>query len=228
MLLLPKKQENKKIQRYKELRESGRPLASKIMDAMPKRFIDNMAKEMNILVKGVLVFDSEDEMGFLFDRLIFDFIWDGKNAVEHFEAENKSELSEDERKHLNAMKEARFSLFEVVGRNFGMSVYLSDLLSGILLSSRTELTDINMSKTFSVGSLLATRIVRIEDICMATGASYPFLPIHKDTLISGIKKIQTTKNGKVNDFDISRDYGLYFYRQHRKFGLEMATSEEYE
>jgi len=229
MLWLPEdKPEDKKLQRYKELRESGRELVSKITKVIPNRILDQVAKEMNILVKGVLVFDSEEGMFSLFDRITFDIIWNGKGAIEHFEAESKHELSEDERKRLNAMKEARFSLFEVVGLNPGVSAYLSDLLSGIFASMRIELTDINMSRTFSVGTLLATRIIRVENICMTSGVSYPFLPIHKNALISGIKKLQTTKYSKEKDFDVSRDYSLYFYKQHRKSGLDFATSCEWE
>jgi len=232
MLWFPKKPENRKVQRYKELREATRKLVNVILKVIPKEIINRAAKEMNILVKGVLVFDSEEEMSFLFDRILYDIKWDGKNAIEHFEAESEYEPSEDEKKYINAMKEARFSLFEVVGRNPGKSVYLSDLLSGILLNSQIELTDLSMSETFSNGLLLATRIIRIDDICMTTGASYPFMPIHKDALISGVKKLQNVKQGKdpdkIKEFDISHEYSLYFYKQHRKIGLEVATTEEWE
>ena len=234
MLLFPKKPENRKVQRYKELREIGREFMSEIIKVIPKKVIDHAASEMNLLFKGILVLDSEEEMSYLFDRIVFDITWDGKNAIEHFEAESKYEPSEDEKKHLDAMKEARFSLFEVVGRNPGISVYLSDLLSGILINNQIELTDLSMSKTFSNGILFATRIVKIEDMCMTTGASYPFLPIHKDVLISGIRKLQTIQQGKGKDsvkskeFDVSRNYSLYFYKQHRKLGLDVETSEEWE
>ncbi|MDQ1316471.1 MAG: hypothetical protein QG641_1169 [Candidatus Poribacteria bacterium] len=234
MLWFPKKPENRKVQRYKELREIGRKFIGEIIKVIPKKVIDHAASEMNILVKGILVFDSEEEMSFLFDRIVFDITWDGKSAIEHFEAESKYEPSGDEKKHLDAMKEARFSLFEIVGRNPGISVYLSDLLSGILINNQIELTDLALSETFANGLLLATRIVRIENICMTTGASYPFMPIHKDALVSGIRKLQTAKQSKGKDsvksreFDVSRNYSLYFYKQHRKLGLDVATSEEWE
>ena len=234
MLLFPKKPENRKVQRYKELREIDRKFISEIIKIIPTKIIDCTAIEMNLLFKGTLVFDSEEEMSYLFDRIVFDIMWDGENAIEHFEAESEYKPSEDEKKHLNAMKEARFSLFEIVGRNPGISVYLSDLLSGILINNQVELTDLSMSETFSNGLLLATRIVKIENMCMTTGASYPFLPIHKDALISGIRKLQTAKQSKGKDsvksreFDVSRNYSLYFYKQHRKLGVNVATSEEWE
>jgi hypothetical protein len=234
MLLFPKKPENRKVRRYKELRESGRELIKEVNKVIPTKIIDRTAIEMNLLFKGTLVLDSEEEINYLFDRIVFDITWDGKNAIEHFEAESEYEPSEDEKKHLVAMKEARFSLFEVVGRNPGISVYLSDLLSGVLINNQIELTDLSLSETFSNGLLLATRIVKIEDICMTTGASYPFMPIYKNSLISGIKKLRTVQQGKGKDsikskeFDVSHNYSLYFYKQHRKFGLDAETSEEWE
>jgi len=226
MLLFPKKPENRKVQRYNELRESGRELIKEVNKVIPTKIINRTAIEMNLLFNGTLVLDSEEEINYLFDRIVFDITWDGKSTIEHFEAESEYEPSEDEKKHLVAMKEARFSLFEIVGRNPGISVYLSDLLSGILMNNQIELTDLSMSKTFSNGLLLATRIVKIEDMCMTTGASYSFMPIHKNVLISGIRKLQTAKQGKGKEFDVSRNYSLYFYKQHRKIGLDVETSDE--
>jgi hypothetical protein len=220
---------DKIVEKYKNIRETGRLLNSKVIEVIPKQIIDRTAKEMRLLYKGMLVLDSEDETSYLFDRIIYDVPWDGKSAVEHFEAEGDSQLSEMEKEILQAMKDASFSLFEITGSIPGEYVQLADLLS----DNQVELMDINMSFTAHEGTLLATRILNIQDIFMSTGAGFPFGAEHKKTLTSGLKNRQTVRRGKRKrsirriNFGDPRNYSLYFFRQYKRFGMEVRTSEEF-
>ena len=229
MLWLP---EGNRIQKYKSIREIGKSLNGKITKVIPKEVIDRTAREMNILVRGVLVFDSQGELDFLFDRIIYDVPWDGRTIIEHFEAESGSKLSAAEKEILEAMKEAYFSLFEVVGGIVGESLQLSDLLS----DNEIELMDLSLSATASVGLLLATRLVRIEDIYITTGIAYPFLSERKDTLISGLEAPQTIRRGRRKrsvrrrmDYSAPKNYSLYFFRQYKSFDeLEISMSGDWD
>jgi len=223
--------ESDKVRRYKRIRQIGRELSGRMFEVIPEGSLNRVARDMNIIVKGVFVFDSEEEMAFLQDRLIYDILWDGKNAVEHFEIEKGSDLSEMERKILEGMKGAYFSLFELVGTVSGETVQLSDLLSG----NQVELMDISLSSTAPEGALFATRIFKIEDICMASGAAYPFLPEQKEVLISGLKARQKTVQRRRRkkpvarriDFSDPRNYSLYFFRQYKKISpVEIRMSDE--
>lgn len=138
--------ESDRIEKYKSIREIGKSLNGKITKVIPKEVIDRTAREMNIMVRGVLVFDSQSDLDFLFDRIIYDVPWDGETTIEHFEAEQDSELPEAEKEILGAMKEAYFSLFEVIGGIVGESLQLSDLLSG----NEIELMDLSLSTTASI------------------------------------------------------------------------------
>ena len=53
------------IKKYKNIRETGRALNNEIIKVIPKAVIDRTAKDMRLLFKGMLVLDSEDEIGFL-------------------------------------------------------------------------------------------------------------------------------------------------------------------
>jgi hypothetical protein len=223
-----------KVRKYKRIREIGRSLTSEMLEVIPKQVLTRAAKDMNILHKGIFVFDSEEEQAFLFDRIIFDVTWNGKTAVEHFEAERGSELSAEKREHLEAMKEAYFSLFEVIGKAASDSLRLSDLLS----DNQIELMDINLSSTVPKGAVLAIRVIKIEGICMTSGVAYPFLSEQKDTLISGLKTRQTDRRSQKRrsgkrravqriDFSDPGNYGLYFFRQYKRFSpVEVRMSEE--
>lgn len=216
-----------KVREYKRIRLIGRELASQMLNVIPKEVATRAAKDMNILHKGTFVFDSEEEMSFLQDRMIYDLLWDGKNAIEHFEEKRGSELSEAEREILEAKKAAYFSLFEVIGNASRESLQLSDLLS----DNRIELMDISLSSTASKGALLATRVIKVQDICMTSGIAYPFLPEQKDTLISGLKKRQTVQRGRKRrsvqrmNFSEPKNYSLYFFRQYKRLsqvGIRMS------
>jgi len=218
-----------RVKKYKQIRMIGRELASQMLDVVPEEVLTRAARDMNIIHKTTFVFDSEEELSILQDRMIYDILWDGKNVIKHFEEEKGSDLSEAEKKVLEAMKGAYFSLFEVIGNASRESLHLSDLLSG----GQIELTDISLSKTAPKGSLLATRIVKVQDICMTSGVAYPFLPEHKDILISGIKKGQPAQRSRKKrsvgriDFSEPRNYSLYFFRQYKRLSpVEIRMSDE--
>ena len=227
MLLRP---QDNRAQKYRDIREAARPLNSKIIKVIPREVINRTAKDMNMLSRGILVFDSENETNYLFDRIIYDVPWDGKSAVEHFEAEDDSQLSAMEKEILQAMKNADFSLFEVVGSVPDEHVQLADLLS----DNQIKLTDLSMSISARKGLLLAIRILEIQDMIMSTGAGYPFQADQKDVLISGVKSQQATRrsqrrrSARSKDFSDPKNYSLYFFRQHRRSStVKMITSEEF-
>lgn len=218
------------IKEYKKLRETARSLNSKIIKVVPKEVINQTAKDMNMLSGRTLVLDSEDELSFLFDRIIYDVPCDGKSTLEHFEIESSSQLSEMEKEIIQAMKNAYFSLFEVVGSVPGEYVQLADLLS----DNQIELTDLSMSTSARKGLLLATRILEIQDMIMSTGAGYPFQADQKDALISGVKPRQAARRSqrrrsiRSKDFSDPKNYSLYFFRQYKRYStVEMRTSEEF-
>ncbi len=219
-----------RIEKYKNIRETSRALNNEIIKVIPKAVIDRTAKDMRLLFKGVLVLDSEDEIGFLFDRIIYDVPWDGRSALEHFETESDYQLSEMENEIFQAMKNAYFSLFEVVGSVPDECVQLADLLS----DNQIELTDLSMSISARKGLLLAIRILEIQDIIMSTGSGYPFQADQKDVLISGVKprqsarRSQRRRSARSKDFSDPKNYSLYFFRQYRRSStVKMITSEEF-
>lgn len=226
MLWRPK---SNRIKRYKTIRKTGRALNSKIIEVIPREVILRTAKDMNILSGNTLVLDSQEETDFLFDRMIFDVPWNGKTAIEHFETESDSSLSAGEQEFLEGMKEAYFSIFEVVGGVAGEFLRLSDLLS----DNQIDLMDISLSSTALKRFLLATRVIKVQDISMTAGIGYPFLLEQRDTLMSGLKKRQAVRRGKKRgpvrriDFSDPRNYSLYFFRQYKRIGkVEMKFSEE--
>lgn len=101
------------IRRYQSLRKAGKKLSGELLKAIPKSVLVSTARELGLWKQGILVAD-EGDINVLTDRMIYDRRWNGRNSLEHLEADlAESTLPEDERRYFRAMKTGRFSLFEI-------------------------------------------------------------------------------------------------------------------
>jgi hypothetical protein len=157
------------LPRYEQLRRAALPLNHRLVETLPKSVLDEGGKKLGILRKGVLVLDSEDEIAVLMDYCLYDVRRQGKNAVERYLAESPPPPGSDERVLLEAMLQARYSLFVVEAAEPGVGVTIRDLLRDEPLF----LLDVGFSRTAPVGLVLATRIIAPEGIVKTTGAALP-------------------------------------------------------
>src|SRR5262249_27329050 len=122
-----------------------------------------------ILRKNVLTLDSEDEMAVLMDYCIHDVRRQGANAVERYLAESPPAPDSDEMVLLQALRQARYSLFSVEAVEPGVGVHVRDLLRDEPLF----LVDVGFSRTASLGMILAARVMALGGIGMTMGATLP-------------------------------------------------------
>jgi hypothetical protein len=175
------------LPRYKHLRQVALRLNDRLVETLPKSVLDEGGKKLGLLKKNVLALDTEDEMCVLMDYCIYDVRRDGANAVERFLAKHPPAPDSDERVLLEAMRQARYSLFAVEGAERGVGVHVRDLLRGEVLF----LMDVSFSNTAPVGMVLATRIMAPDGITMTTGAALPVAvlpPEGQAQLLEGLAK----------------------------------------
>lgn len=206
--------EKNRLGKYREIREVGRELTNQMMKHVPKFATMKAAKDLGLIgPKGILVFDSEEEVPFLMDRCFYDIQWDGKNLIDHFrESQNFQNLTQEEQAIIEGMETAYYSLFEVLHVDPSQSILeLRDLLG----EETYTITDINANRTAQVGYLLAGRIKEVEGIYMTTGALCPFNAEHKANLLGGLepKKIRGRKKAKKR---LRSEYSAYFFRKYRR------------
>ncbi len=204
---------------YERLRRRETDLTLEIVKDVPRPVILRAAREMGMLGQGnVSLLESDEEMGNLMDRCLYDISWDGATLLERFIASRAAHLGVEDRATLASMADSYYSLFEITGvEPRSDAVHLSDLLG----DRSCALIDINLSDTVLPGLLLATRVISIEGLCMTTGASCAFEPDHRTTLISGLTPkgpAQTKKKrqGKKPRPRQRSDYSAYFFRKHRQ------------
>jgi hypothetical protein len=93
----------------------------------------------------------------------------GKNAIERFLAESPPPANSDEMLLLKAKRQARYSLFEIIGVEPNVGIELRDLLR----NQTMFIVDVGFSQTGQRGAVLASRMMVADGIGMTTGAALP-------------------------------------------------------
>ncbi len=101
------------LPRYKHLRRVGLELNNRLMTMVSKSDFEEGGKKLGILKKTVLTLDTQDEIAVLADFCIHDVRRQGINAIGRFLAESPPPADSDEMVLLQALLQARFSLFAV-------------------------------------------------------------------------------------------------------------------
>lgn len=174
------------LARYKRLRRVGLELNNRLVETISRNILDEGGKKLGILKRNVLTLDTEDEIAVLMDYCLHDVRRHGANAVERYLAESAPTAEPDERLLLQALRQARYSLFVVESAEPGVGVHVRDLLRDEPLF----LVDVGFSQTASVGMVLAARVMAPDGIGMTTGAALPvgvLSPAERDRFLDGLK-----------------------------------------
>lgn len=158
-----------RLARYKHLRRVGLELNNRLVETLSRSVLDEGGKKLGILKRDVLTLDTEDEIAVLMDYCLHDVRRHGVNAVERYLAETPPPAGSDEWVLLQALRQARYSLFVVESAEPGVGVHVRDLLRDEPLF----LVDLGLSRTSAVGLVLAARVMAPEGIGMTTGAALP-------------------------------------------------------
>lgn len=197
---------------YLKYRHLGKELSSRIMKTVSKHEMGVAAYSLQMMHKGVMIFDSEDEAGMLMDRAFYDIPRGARNVVADFYlSRSPEEFTPDERRVLEAKTKAWFSLFQIESIDAGASaLFLNDLINN---SGPFKLIDINLSASGNSNFLLATRLIPLGDWCMTSGVSYPFRAQQADELLAGLKRRVAGSTKKKYRTIPPEDYSRYFFLQ---------------
>ena len=156
---------------YRRLRAVQRGLHNELMKLLPKNALKECGMVLGIYKNDTLVFSSESETDVWMDYCIYDYRWDGRNVIERYINQTPIEDGSDEQILLNAMLEARYSLFVVDDVVRGRGVRTRDLLRG----DSGFIVDVALSETAVKGFILACRIISPSGggFSMTTGAGLP-------------------------------------------------------
>ena len=158
-----------RLTRYQHLRRIGLDLNNRLVERLDRSVLDEGGKKLGILRRKVLTLDTEDELAVLMDFCLHDVRRNGVTAIERYLTDSPPSPDSDEWILLQALRQARFSLFVVELAEPGVGVHVRDLLRDEL----RFLVDVGLGLTAKVGMVLAARIMAPDGIGMTTGAALP-------------------------------------------------------
>jgi hypothetical protein len=157
------------LARYQRLREVGRAVNTALGQTLPRDVLDEGGQKLGVLHGRTLSVGSEAELSVVIDFCIHDVRRQGLTAFERFLAQTPYPAGSDEQVYLEALKEARFSLFLAEGREMDVGIHYRDLLS----DTSHFVVDRSMSRTAPVDLVMALRLVTLDDFSMTTGLAVP-------------------------------------------------------
>jgi hypothetical protein len=163
----PSAEDTQLLERYQQLRTTQRQLNQTLVERLAKTTLMQCAKTLGLVKEDQLILEAQEQMPALLDYCLYDYRPSGKNAVERYLEDSSPASDSDEMILLQAMIQARYSMFEVTDYREDAGVYLRDLVHGDSLF----LFDKNMSKLSATGIVFATRVLFLPDLAMSSGAS---------------------------------------------------------
>jgi hypothetical protein len=154
------------VERYRQLRK----ISTGHQTVMAKRAIENSAIDVAIrigLVKDASEVSSMDfeDLAPAFDIALFSKPADGSSLVERYLEEVRGRLKGDHLTVVEALADARFSVFELIERHPVAGVVLLDLSTG----EEVWLMDQGFEASVPSGYLLALRLIQPAEFHMTTG-----------------------------------------------------------
>jgi hypothetical protein len=154
---------------YDRRRAVSRPMSDDLVKYGSRAAMQEAARRLGVLVRGTLMFDNESDVTVFGDMLAFDQWSNGENAVRRMLRAVAPAAGTIEREVLEAMRDARHSIF--VGKRVepGVGVYFADYLRPDV---ETLVVDRGLAMSGG-GVVMAARLLYFPEFAMTTGAGIP-------------------------------------------------------
>jgi hypothetical protein len=163
-----------------------------------------------------LLLESEEEINFLMDFMVYEYQVDGKNFLERY-LNSGQDLNPKETEIIKAKLSAYTSLFEIFETDANnATVTLIDQLNA---GEVVKILDINLSKTANPGILLFTRIIPCKYFSTTSGI---FAIFSGKSLKALLKKYKVMKNRVKSDRESVQRF-IAFFKINRTEGLDVET-----
>lgn len=207
---------NLKLEKYLKIRNDSRNYVEKIISfSIDKNLIGKGARLLGMLGHNKnLILDSEDEINFLMDFIIFEKIRNNKNAIEHYLEHNQ--LDEYEQEIFNMFLNSYSSLFIVEESDVqNGTIKLKDYYT----QEKTEIIDMGLSKSSIRGLPIFFRRMQYEDIAFTSGISY-LIGSDLNSPEKLHKEIESTLKS-IKEKDESVKKFIAFKRLNKKYGIDI-------
>ncbi|MCX6256916.1 MAG: hypothetical protein NTW49_03315 [Bacteroidia bacterium] len=210
---------NKTVEKYSHFRQVGLGLNTKMMNCKEIDIDIRIAgKRLKLLEKNTFILDDEQDLDIVMDFALFELLIKNQNFIERYYELDLPETVE-ENILLEGKLNAFTSLFEVV--ELDKENCIIKLIEVLESDKIYSIIDIGFSQTGWAGLLVFTRLIPLPDFYITGGVSFGFKSEQKEKLIKGFRFLKFKSHNKIN----SMDKYLYFFNQHRIFGIPIHKIE---
>lgn len=169
------------LDRYKAIRAASRHLHDRLVKSIESRDLLAAAKRLGLEKDGRLNLQNDTDEVVLIEHSIYQRRLDGSYL---YESEDPEVGDDDERSVWLAMPDARYSLFRVDSVDAGVGLHVTDMLD----QGARFIHDIQMSQTVAPQSVVAGRIIEVNQISLFTGAALPVTTALGQRVLGGLRR----------------------------------------
>ena len=181
--------------RYRHLRELMLGMHNELTRRIPRKVIKKCGKRLGVLRGNRLLFNRETDLSILMDYCLYSYRAKGQNLVQEYWAELRDQQDNDKQMLLKAMAAARYSLFEMQAIEDSVGVHVRDMLT----DEQLLIVDRGFAESGSKGLILASRMVRLPEFCMTTGAAIPVGPTLHEAIEGATASYRMLPTDKQSD-----------------------------
>lgn len=182
------------LERYGQIRKVGLDVSQTLCKRLTKADMQQGGKALKLFRNGQLAFDSEAMLPIFMDYCIYNVLHAGRSVVQEFHDEDPYLAGSDEAIFLQALTQARYTLFLVQSTVLGFSLLVRDLV----FDREETLIDVGLSRTTVPATLFASRIIKPDGITCTTGAAIPIGVYTQDQLDERLTPLAKTAKELLN------------------------------
>lgn len=183
------------VRQHKRLRPVRMRLNNELVSRFSRDVIQEGARKLGMLNRGVVVLNTEDETSVLMDYCIYDVHRNGRNAVEQYLCDCPPDPDSDEMLCLRVMQHATYAVIVALGVEPGVGCRVRNLLT----DEERLLVDMAFSKTGVPGMVLATRLWDFGSFITTSGAALPLGILDREEMDEWQRKFRVCGHGEHSD-----------------------------
>jgi hypothetical protein len=160
------------LQRYRHLRMISIGHHSGALKFLSRQGLLEYAKQLGLATGGVLVAESEAEMTLVFDLALYTAKQHRSRALDRYARATSLPPSSDAARVLEAMRQARFSVWRIDRRHETAGLIITD----VLREAELWLVDEQLEASAPVGLCFAGRLCEPDRFAMSCGVIVPVYP----------------------------------------------------
>jgi hypothetical protein len=157
------------LTRYRRLREISTRHHGEALKFVPHSTLLEQARRIGLTVGKTLVAENMDELTLAFDLSLYTAAPGRSRAIDRYARSAEANPGSDDDVMLQAMRQARFSVWQVEGPHEMAGLLIRDLMR----EDSVWLVDENLERTAPAGMTLAMRVSTPEAFAMTCGVMVP-------------------------------------------------------